>query len=169
MSSFKSNPSQKAINNVQVMSEEEVLNQRQQICNSFGIEFQYANIMELSEPDDSAIFNIFGRTYEGYKTLRGSEPKEFDDTLNFKCDILRRYDDEYGQSVIVLIQDIPCFDSWDYMVDSYHSLYFFHSGNDIAALYCQEGYQISKIYVFESIRETDEQLKSILKDNDFPI
>ena len=82
---------------------------------------------------------------------------------------MRKYIDEYGESVIVLIQEIPCFDSWDYMVDTFHSLYFFHNENSIAALYCQEGDQLSRVYVFQDIRNFDERLKGVLKDYNFPI
>ena len=154
---------------ITAFSKEESESIRQSICRSFGCEFQCANMTELSKPDESSEFTVFDRKYNGYETLRASKPIEFGEKLNFKCDILRRYDDEYAQSVIVLIQDIPCFDSWDYMVDSYHSLYFFHNENSISALYCQEGYQISKMYIFENLYCIDEELKTLLKSNRFPV
>ncbi|MBR1763044.1 MAG: hypothetical protein IJ731_06725 [Eubacterium sp.] len=152
-----------------VASHEEAEAKKQDIYNSFACDFDCGSVIKLTDPDKSALFFAFDNLYDGYKTLQNSTPQEIDNSCSIKCDIIRKHIDKYGYTVIALIQDIPCFDSWDYMVDSYHSLYFFHNENDIAALYCQEGYQISELYVFENIRETDEQLKSILKDNDFPI
>lgn len=153
--------------NCEKVSTEEIEFERQYICGEFGCEFQCTNMKKLKEPSILARFKFFGRTYNGYNTLKKTELERIENDYSFKCDRIKKYMDNFGESVVVLEADVPCFDSGDRMFDSMRSLYFFQNSGRIAALYCAEGYQISQLYVFENLSEFNNQLIECLKNNGF--
>ena len=123
----------------------------------------------FESPDYSTEYSVNEHKYIGYQTLQNEKVGTSEEKYGCDCDRISVYKDDYGNKVILLIHDIPCFDSGDREYDRYHLLYFFHNKGRIHALYCGEGYRIAKLILFENIKLSGMRLKQYLKSEGFPI
>ena len=139
------------------------------VCGSFGCRFRAEHVRFFDSPDWESEYLVGDRRYVSTQTLTkeklGSEDKPF----GLRCDRISRFRDAYGNSVVDLVQDVPCFDSGDRQYDSAHELYFFHSGGQSHALYCGSGYRIASLTLFENISPQSILLRNILNKNGFPV
>lgn len=133
----------------------------------FGCKFYYGKATNFIAPDYNTAYILQGKKYISYKTL---EYKECEETSEqFENNTVKEYIDEYGNKVISIIKNIPCFDSGDREYDSSHILYFFQQSNRIYALYCKCGYRIATMVLFKNIVPINTTLKELLKNKGFTI
>lgn len=126
-------------------------------------------VCHFPSPDYDTEYVIDGKKYVGYQTLQAEKTNAAEEKHGCECDRISEYQDSYGNQVILLIQDIPCFDSGDREYDRYHLLYFFHNAGKVHALYCGEGYRIATLTLFENVRVFNPLLKHYLKSKGFPV
>lgn len=123
----------------------------------------------LVSPNYESEYSINDKKYVGYQTLQAQKIGTSDNTYGCDCDRITVYKDCYGNKVIKLIHDIPCFDSGDREYDSTHVLYLFHNNGRIYALYCGEGYRIATLTLFENVKISNNKLKGYLISECFPL
>lgn len=127
------------------------------------------SVHSFISPDYNTEYTVNNYKYVGYQTLQNKKVGTSEKKHGCNCDRISVYKDDYGNKVILLIQDIPCFDSGDREYDSAHLLYLFHNNGQIHALYCGEGYRIATLILFENISLFQPLLKSYLKREGFPV
>ena len=135
----------------------------------FGCKLICESIRIFNHPHYNTMYTVNDRIYVGYRTILKEKTGSTEDIGPFKCNRISRYIDKYGSNAIVLVRDIPCFDSYDSVYDSEHLLIFFHDENSISALYCGEGYELASLVLFKSISPIGDDLIKLLKDEGFPV
>lgn len=139
------------------------------INNEFNCLISCDNVRIFVSPDYTTEYEVNGRKYVGYKTLEKMKLGSTDMTGSFRCDKILSFKDDYESNVVVLVRNIPCFDSGDREYDSLHRLYFFHDEKSISALYTCEGYRMASLALFEYITPISADLIKLLKDDGFPV
>ena len=139
------------------------------INNEFNCLISCDNVRIFVSPDYTTEYEVNDRKYVGYKTLEKMKLRSTDMTGSLRCDKISTFKDDYENNVVVLVRNIPCFDSGDREYDSNHLLYFFHDKNCISALYCREGYRMASLVLFEDITPISADLIKLLKDDGFPV
>lgn len=124
---------------------------------------------QILPPDYNTEYTINGKKYVGYQTLQAIKVSTGENKYGCDCDRISVYRDRYGHKVILLIRDIPCFDSGDREYDSAHLLYLFHNDGQMNALYCREGYRVATLTLFENVTVSHMELRKFLKAEGFPV
>lgn len=126
-------------------------------------------VREFDTPAYDMKYTVEGVEYISYRTLDSKGTGKYDGNYGCECDRIVGYTDSYGRQVVLLVHEIPCFDSEDRMYDQYHLLFFFHNEKHLHALYCREGYRISVFRIFENVTVLSEELKQLLASEGFPV
>lgn len=119
-------------------------------------------------PNYETEYTVNGKKYISYQTLQAKKEDECKSKYGCNCDRIVGCEDSYGNKVIELIQDIPCFDSGDREYDSDHLLFLFHNDGQTHALYCGEGYRIATLILFKNVTVLNMRLKQYMRSNGFP-
>ncbi|MBO4468697.1 MAG: hypothetical protein J5766_05290 [Clostridia bacterium] len=140
------------------------------LSNEFECSIRCKRVRVFENPDYTKTkYRIGNKLYVSYKTLLKTELETRKKPKNFRCDKVSVFEDEYGEKVVALISEIPCFDSGDRMYDSLRSVFFFQVDGKTYAVYCGEGYSIAEFKLFEEVAPSSDNLKELLKSEGFSL
>lgn len=134
----------------------------------FDCRLSCKNVRVFNSPNYETKYQINGKEYDN-RYIPDENWVTIEKPDGIDCDLVLFLEkDQYGNKVVKLVRDIPCFDSGDREYDSCHSLKFFHNAGKVHSLYCGEGYRIAKLVLFENVTQLSENLKDFLREKDFP-
>lgn len=120
--------------------------------------FTSRQCVELKQKDDC--FLLDGKWIPYYELPLILE-KEIDEETRY-C-----RDEEDGESVLALYEDVPIFDSGDAKYDSIHKAYIKRAGNELIALYIGNGYVLSQASLYLGVKPVNEDADRVFRDAGF--
>lgn len=139
------------------------------INEEFRCGISYESQYPFLSPDYDAKYTVNEKEYIGFQTLQAVEIGTTADKHGCDCSEITVYKDSYGNNVVMLRNNIPCFDFEDREYDSAHLLFLFHNGGKVYALRCNKGYLIASLTLYEDIAISKPELRHYLRFWGFPI